>query len=237
MAGEPGGNGAATVAPASSVAVLFSGGLDSSVLVAELLRRGSRIQPLYIQSRLAWQAAELQAAERFLRAIDSPRLEPLLILDLPVSDLYGDHWSVTGRGVPEADTPDDAVYLPGRNALLIIKAALWCQLHGVPKLALAVLKSNPFADATAEFFDRLASALVLAVDKPLEIVRPFASHEKREVMQLGVGLPLELTFSCIAPANGLHCGRCNKCAERQAAFGLIGAEDPTEYAAYVPRHS
>ena len=34
-------------------------------------------------------------------------------------------------------------------------------------------------------------------------------------MALGRGLPLELTFSCIAPVAGQHCGRCNKCAERR----------------------
>ena len=37
-------------------------------------------------------------------------------------------------------------------------------------------------------------------------------------MELGRDMPLELTFSCIDPRDGLHCGRCNKCAERQEAF-------------------
>ena len=41
-------------------------------------------------------------------------------------------------------------------------------------------------------------------------------------MALGRGLPLELTFSCISPLRGLHCGHCNKCAERQAAFRDAG---------------
>jgi 7-cyano-7-deazaguanine synthase len=49
-------------------------------------------------------------------------------------------------------------------------------------------------------------------------------------MNLGRDLPLELTFSCLAPHSGLHCGRCNKCAERQRAFSLIELSDPTIYA-------
>ena len=49
-------------------------------------------------------------------------------------------------------------------------------------------------------------------------------------MELGRGVPLELTFSCFAPSGDRHCGRCNKCAERKGAFALIAAEDPTEYA-------
>ncbi|HEY4761317.1 MAG TPA: 7-cyano-7-deazaguanine synthase, partial [Thermoguttaceae bacterium] len=62
------------------------------------------------------------------------------------------------------------------------------------------------------------------------VLRPFAQFDKRQVMQLGRNLPLELTFSCIAPAGGLHCGRCNKCKERRMAFRLIETEDPTTYA-------
>jgi 7-cyano-7-deazaguanine synthase len=42
-------------------------------------------------------------------------------------------------------------------------------------------------------------------------------------------LPLEHTFSCIAPIEGRHCGRCNKCAERRRAFAAAGVDDPTEY--------
>jgi len=42
-----------------------------------------------------------------------------------------------------------------------------------------------------------------------------------------------LTFSCIAPVDGLHCGRCNKCAERAAAFRLTGTDDPTPYASWT----
>jgi 7-cyano-7-deazaguanine synthase len=53
---------------------------------------------------------------------------------------------------------------------------------------------------------------------------------KNQVMQLGRELPLELTFSCIAPLRGLHCGRCNKCAERQAAFRAAALPDRTAYA-------
>ena len=53
---------------------------------------------------------------------------------------------------------------------------------------------------------------------------------KRQVMERGRDDPLELTFSCISPVAGKHCGRCNKCAELQRAFRDIGLEDPTCYA-------
>jgi 7-cyano-7-deazaguanine synthase len=211
--------------------VLLSGGLDSSILLGQLLRQGYCVRPFYIRAGLVWERAELAAVRRWLRALATPRLEKLVILDMPLADLYDGHWAMTGSAVPDAASADEAVYLPGRNALLTIKAALWCQLHGIERLALAVLASNPFADAQPEFFNPFQAALRRAHGGPLRIVRPFARLSKRQVMRRGAELPLELTFSCIAPVGPLHCGRCNKCAERQAAFAAAGLADRTRYAA------
>jgi 7-cyano-7-deazaguanine synthase len=213
-----------------TIGVLASGGLDSSILVAHLLGRGRRVQPFYIRTGLVWQESELAALRRFLRAIDRRELAELVVLDLPLSDLYGDHWSLTGRNTPGADTPDEAVFLPGRNALLLIKAAVWCQLHGVEELALAPLGTSPFADASDEFLDDFQAALNHGVIGKLSLLRPFGKMTKRQVMELGRQIPLALTFSCISPVDHLHCGRCNKCAERQSAFRDADMNDGTRYA-------
>jgi 7-cyano-7-deazaguanine synthase len=213
------------------VAVLFSGGLDSSILLAHLLADEHCVQPLYVSCELAWQREELRWARRYLDAIAAPRLRPLVVLSMPLADLYGDHWSVTGHGVPAADDPDERVYLAGHNPLLLIKADIWCRLHGVSKLALGALATNPFADATDAFFAPFAEAMDQAVEGHVELVRPFASMDKQAVMQWGRRAPLELTFSCLSPQHGLHCGQCNKCAERQRAFRDAGILDRTNYAA------
>ncbi|HUE73728.1 MAG TPA: 7-cyano-7-deazaguanine synthase [Pirellulaceae bacterium] len=219
--------------PAASdgaIGVLASGGLDSSILVAHLLDRGRRVRPFYIRTGLVWQEHELAALRRLLRAIGGRRLAELVVLELPLSDLYGDHWSMTGRNTPAADTPDEAVFLPGRNALLLIKAAIWCQLHGVGELALAPLGTSPFADASDEFLDDFQAALNHGGIGQLSLLRPFGKMTKRQVMELGRNVPLELTFSCISPVDHLHCGRCNKCAERQSAFRDADMKDGTRYA-------
>lgn len=211
------------------VGLLVSGGLDSSILLTHLLDLGRRVKPFYIRSELCWQAAEKIALDRYLVAVAGPHLEPLTVLDLPLADLYGNHWSITGCNFPEAGTPDEAVFLPGRNVLLTIKAALWCQMHGIDELAVATLRSNPFADASGSFFAQLGQVLSGTGPLPIRLVRPFGDLDKQQVMELGRTYPLDLIFSCIAPYDGRHCGRCNKCAERQAAFSLIGSDDPTKY--------
>ena len=58
--------------------------------------------------------------------------------------MYGAHWSVSGDAVPDADTADEAVYLPGRNLLLLANSSIWCALHGLHTIALGTLKGNPF---------------------------------------------------------------------------------------------
>ena len=216
--------------PDSTIGLLLSGGLDSSILLAHLLQTGHRVQPFYVRCALAWEREEFRAVEQFLRASRCERLAELVVLDLPLDDLYGDHWSLSGLSVPDAASPDEAVYLPGRNALLLIKPALWCHLHGIDRLALGLLRSNPFGDATSDFFAEFQAALTCATGGQVTLVRPFEELTKQEVMQLGLGQPLELTFSCIAPRDGRHCGCCNKCAERKAAFALISTKDPTDYA-------
>ena len=209
--------------------VLVSGGLDSAVLVRRLLRSGRRVQPLYVRCGLAWEAAELARLRRFLRAIRSPQLAPLAVLELPLRVVYGRHWSLTGRGVPGSRSADAAVYLPGRNALLLAHAAVFCAQRGITTIALGLLKGNPFADASPAFLRRMAGCLSQALGRPIRVSAPLRGLTKTQVIRSAAGLPLALTFSCLAPRGLQACGRCNKCAERRRAFRRAGVADPTRY--------
>jgi 7-cyano-7-deazaguanine synthase len=211
------------------LAVLVSGGLDSAVLLAESLQQYPAVWPIYVQFGLFWERAELQHLRRFLDAIGTPALRSLTVLNLPVADLYGEHWSLTGIGVPAAGTADDAVYLPGRNVLLLSKAMLWCHLHGVATLALAPLESNPFPDATQSFFAEYEAVVNRAIAGDVRVVQPYRGLHKEAVLERGRHLPLQWTFSCIRPLEGRHCGVCNKCEERRSAFRRAGCLDPTVY--------
>ena len=199
------------------VCVLVSGGLDSCVMLAELARRYARVYPVFIRQGLVWESAELAHLKRFVRAARISRVQPLTILDLPVRDLYGNHWSTTGRNVPHAATPDEAVYLPGRNLLLLSKSAVFCARQRIGTIAVGSLGHNPFRDATPQFFRDFSKAAGNALNFRFEIIAPFRTLTKEQVIRRGRNLPLHLTFSCIAPRRGRPCGCCNKCAERRRA--------------------
>lgn len=212
------------------VGILASGGLDSCILTGELLRQGRTVQPIFIRSGLVWEQMEILALRRYLAREQSPALRELVVLRLPVNDLYGGHWSLTGRDTPLWTSSDEEVFLPGRNALLAFKAAIWCQLNGIGELTLATLITSPFADAKRPFFEHVQAILNCYDSHPIRIALPFGGLSKQQVMELGRNRPLELTFSCISPVEDRHCGRCNKCAERQRAFRDSGVPDQTQYA-------
>lgn len=226
------GSGDGDHAPGRGIAVLVSGGVDSSVLVANLLEQGERVvHPLYVRFGLAWEGSEHEHLRRFLATVEHRRLAPLVVLESPIAGIYGAHWSVAGEAVPDEGTADDAVYLPGRNVLLLAQPSVWCALHDVHTIALGTLKGNPFPDSTPEFFDGFAALAARAMGHRLSVITPFATLTKADVLELGRGLALEHTFSCIDPRDGHHCGRCNKCAERRRAFAELALEDRTDYAA------
>jgi 7-cyano-7-deazaguanine synthase len=193
-------------------------------MLAELAKRYRRVHPVFIRQGLVWEQAELRALRRFLRAAGLAH-EPLTILHLPAADLYARHWSTTGQRVPGAKTRDDAVYLPGRNLMLLSKVAVFCALHRIPVIAIGSLGHNPFPDATPHFFRRFAKIASASVHFRVTIVTPFRTFSKAEVVRRGRDLPLHLTFSCLAPRRGRPCGRCNKCAERRRAFRAAHVPD------------
>lgn len=211
-------------------AILVSGGLDSAILLADMVNhKFPKIWPVFVQCGLYWEKTELEYLRRFINAIKAPNLAELIILDVPVGDLYKDHWSLTGINVPDVKSPDEAVFLPGRNVLLTAKALLWCNLNQVKSLSLAVLESNPFPDATDSFFLTMEQAINESVSGNVKLLRPYAGMHKTDVLKIGRNAPLEHTFSCIYPINGMHCGECNKCAERKNGFSQASMKDPTSY--------
>ena len=233
MVGSEGGQGSA---------VLFSGGLDSAVLLADVARReaGERLRPergavsiapVYIGVGLAWESEELAMIDRLLGAAPFRDVRPIETLRFDMRDVYPPtHWAIRGEP-PGFDTPDEDVYLDGRNIVLLAKAAVFMARARLGRVYIGPLAGNPFPDATPEFFETMGRALTLGLGTSIEIAAPFAGMHKSEVIKLGdsLGVPFDLTLSCMQPAAGRHCGRCSKCRERRDGFREAGVEDPTRY--------
>ena len=224
--------------------VLLSGGLDSAVLLAHEAQTAN-VLPVYVFSGLSWEGLELAMVEHLLgHDLFAGQVLPLMRVEFTMRDVYAPtHWALRGEP-PSYDTPDEGVYLAGRNLMLLSKAGIVAALKGATRIALGPLAGNPFPDARPAFFHAMQHALTLGLDHTVEVAAPFLTWTKDEVIRRGLELrvPLALTLSCMKPvatqrpqAPPRHCGRCSKCRERRDAFGRLGLDDPASYASDPPR--
>ncbi len=225
------------------IAVLSSGGIDSTVLGFKLAKEGNEVYFVFVKAGHPWEEAELIALRKILKVIqgqfpeDSYRVRGPKVLSLPMTDVYNPNdWSLSGQNVPGYHAPDAAVEITGRNIVLLSKTAIYCALEGIQTIAVGSLAGNPFPDATPEFFKLGSMWFSMGLRKKIEILTPFRELSKTQVIQIGaeLGLPLELTLTCnnpqlVPPGEWIHCGNCNKCAERIRGFKTAGVEDKTQY--------
>ena len=148
------------------------------------------------------------------------------------------HWAI--RGTPPAyDTPDEDVYLTGRNLVLLAKAGMWCAQHGIGASSSARWPATRSRMRRRSSSRRWPTRCRSGSRIALEIDAPFRELHKEDVIARGaaLGVPFELTLSCMNPRREagsgvpfLHCGACSKCRERRDAFRGAGMADPAPYA-------
>jgi 7-cyano-7-deazaguanine synthase len=151
---------------------------------------------------LAWEDAERATTAALLAQPPlRGRVRPLVSLSVDMRDVYdATHWALEGKP-PAYHTPDEDVYLPGRNVVLLGKAGVYCAAADIDRLVLGTLGHNPFPDATREFRSAMASALSLGLAHTLHIEAPYADASKADVIRRGaaLGVPFALTLSCMNP--------------------------------------
>jgi 7-cyano-7-deazaguanine synthase len=217
-----------------TVIACVSGGLDSCVMLVRLAETFAAVHPIFIRNGHHWEETECQALKRFIATVSCPQIYPLKELSIPVRKFLDEHWGVEGYN-PKYDDGYDANFIPGRNVVLLSAIAVPAYVERIPNIALGILQGNPYPDAQLSFFQAFETMIEQGFHFPLRVLTPLGHLEKEEVILMGAGLPLELSFSCVNPHNGRHCGAyCNKCAERQKGFALAGVTDPTDYATQPP---
>jgi len=124
----------------SASCVLFSGGLDSAVLLGLERQSHDTVWPVHVRSGLAWETAERRAIDRLLAApAFASGVKPLTTLTVDMRDVYpASHWAVRGEA-PAFDTPDEDVYIEGRNVVLLSKAAVFMARAGISRVLIGPL--------------------------------------------------------------------------------------------------
>lgn len=197
------------------VGVLFSAGVESTSLLIHYLVKGLLVYPVYVHCRLSWESTELRYAENLWAVLKKSyrNLMPMRILPMAGSKPLG-----------------DSVEIPLRNLILSVGVMMESYRKGIKRVALGSLGIYPFPDNNRNYLDRLEDLISEGARENISLETPFIGMEKWEVVKkFYPKAPYKLTFSCVKPVRGKHCGKCEKCLERKEGFLKAGVPDPTIY--------
>ena len=212
--------------------VLFSGGLDSTVLATQMKRDAEETRLLSINYGQR-HAKELEHSQRVAKHLDLPHE----ILKLPQlgAILCGSSLTDKSLALPEGHYAEESMkstVVPNRNMILLALAGGHALSLGFDTIAYAAHAGDHtiYPDCRPAFADAMDRAFGLADWNTLSLHRPFVDMTKSDLVSLGTELdaPLHLTWSCYA-GNEIHCGKCGTCVERKEAFALANVPDPTKY--------
>jgi len=216
------------------VIAIYSGGLDSTVMLKKLLTDGHSVKALSINygQRHSQELQHAVAVCSFLniehRVADLTALKPFLAGSSQTSD---------DIAVPHGHYAAENMKLtvvPNRNMLMLAVAGAWAISTKSDAVAYGAHAGDHaiYPDCRETFVRPLAEALKNADWHPVEIIRPFINMTKSDIVKCGVevGAPMELSYSCYE-GESAHCGLCGTCVERKEAFKEAGVDDPTLYKA------
>jgi len=217
--------------------VVHSGGLDSTVLLYQLVAQGDEVKALSIDYGQR-HAKEIERAKTLANGLGVEHQ----IADLSSLKelLCGSALTSAEVEVPEGHYAEEnmkATVVPNRNMILLAVSAGWAISSGYDRVAYAAHSGDHaiYPDCRTEFADALDVAIQLADWSEISLYRPFVDLTKADLVKIGTELkvPFEKTWSCYKGGD-LHCGRCGTCVERREAFHLANAPDPTTYAPDAP---
>lgn len=212
--------------------VLFSGGLDSTVLATQMKRDAEETRLLSINYGQR-HAKELEHSQRVAKHLDLPH--EILNLSQLGAILGGSSLTDKSLALPEGHYAEESMkstVVPNRNMILLALAGGHALSLGFDTIAYAAHAGDHtiYPDCRPAFADAMDRAFGLADWNTLSLHRPFVDMTKSDLVSLGTELdaPLHLTWSCYA-GNEIHCGKCGTCVERKEAFALANVPDPTKY--------
>lgn len=209
-----------------SAVVLFSGGLDSTVLLHQLVTsyKYDRIQPLFFFYGQRHLAAEERASSNVLSVYYGPKIltkECIVVPDIFVGGL------VSNGDLTQAKS----TIVPFRNGVMLSMAAAYAESNHFDTIWIAAHKTdNPYPDCRPAFLRNMADAIYAGTEGHVILRYPYIGMTKGTIIAGGdlMGAAMHLTWSCYEGGE-VHCGKCASCVERRRAFEEAHVNDPTEY--------
>ncbi|HVV38565.1 MAG TPA: 7-cyano-7-deazaguanine synthase QueC [Acidimicrobiales bacterium] len=215
--------------------VILSGGLDSTVCLAEAVASSDAVIALSIDYGQR-HAVELQRARAIAAHYGVEHIEQRLDLsawggsaltDTSIDVPTAADAAAGGAGIP-------ITYVPGRNLVFLSLAVALAEARGYDNVSIGVnaLDYSGYPDCRPEFIASFRATAALALrtaieGNPVDVVTPLIDMSKAQIVRRGVelGAPLALTWSCYRGGDA-PCGDCDSCVLRAKGFSDAGVVDP-----------
>lgn len=201
--------------------VVFSGGMDSTTLLYHLLDLGHEVK-----------AISFDYGQRHRKELDAAvKIARLGKIDHRIVDLSGlktvfgaNALTDNSVDVPHGEYSSETMQVtevPNRNMIMLSIAAGWAISLGYDSVAFGAHSGEytPYTDCQPEFAAAVNSAIQICHSHPVEVLAPFVHWSKRKIAERakGIGVPIELTWSCYQGGD-VECGQCSTCLDRAQAL-------------------
>lgn len=217
-----------------TVIAIYSGGLDSTVMLAHLLDQGHNVMALSFNYGQRHNR-ELKAAAAICEVLGIPH---------EVADLTGIRHLLKGSSqtddsvpVPHGHYAEENMkktVVPNRNMIMLSVAAGWAMSLKAKAVAYAAHAGDHaiYPDCRESFVKPLGEAIKQADWHEVELWRPFLKMTKAQIAghgaDLGHATIMAASYSCYE-GGAEHCGLCGTCQERRVAFRDALIPDLTVY--------
>lgn len=211
---------------------VYSGGLDSTVLLTKLLKEKNEVQCLNFYYGSNHNEMERNAARAITEKFDVQLDE--INLDF-IQDYFKSSLLSGAKAIPEGHYQAEnmrSTVVPFRNGIMLSIATGFAESVDMEAISIASHAGDHYIypDCRPQFNMAMEDAIREGTEKRIQLLTPFYDFTKTGIVKLGEKLkaPMFLSYSCYRGAIE-HCGTCGACNERKEAFKEAGVKDKTIY--------
>ena len=219
------------------VIVLLSGGMDSVTALYEARQHYEIVCAVSFHYGAKHNDREIPFAAHHAARLGLPH--QVIRLGF-IDQMFKSDLLQSGGEIPQGHYEEQTMkktVVPFRNGIMLAIAAGLAESLDANALVIAAHAGDHaiYPDCREDFMKSMATAIRLGTYANVEILRPFITMTKADIVRRGTELRVDYTatWSCYVGGE-IHCGECGTCVERREAFQRAAIPDPTPYKSTSP---